>query len=210
MRRGTIRAVAWDVDGTLVDSEPLHHRALVAVSARHGADLTDLPDMAFRGVAIEDVWTLLAPRFPAGTVRADWLAGIMTHYVAHRGELVALPGAVATVRALAARGIAQACVSNSNRPIVDANLDALGIAGAMAFSISLDDVAAGKPDPEPYARAAARFGLPPSAVLAVEDSAAGAASARAAGLPVIVCGPERAAIDADGRVGALDELVALI
>ena len=90
-----------------------------------------------------------------------------------RPGLKPTPGALEAVRALAALGVAQACVSNSGRAIVDANLDALGIRPTMAFSISLDDVSAGKPDPEPYREAARRFALP-GGVAAVEDSGAGA------------------------------------
>ena len=53
------RAVAWDLDGTLIDSEGLHQRALIETSAAFGADLSDLPDEAFRGVHMRDVWATL-------------------------------------------------------------------------------------------------------------------------------------------------------
>lgn len=196
-----LTAVAWDVDGTLVDSEPLHHRALVLASAGFGADLSDLSEQAFRGIHMHDVWAALRPRLPPSLGEAEWLAAIEDRYVAERGALVAMPAAVATVRALAARGVPQACVSNSGRRVVDANLDALGLTGLMAFSISLDDVVAGKPDPEPYRAACRRLGLPPAAVVAVEDSAAGAAAARAAGLFTVGYLP------AGGGFGAVDAVI---
>ena len=60
-----ISAVAWDIDGTLVDSEPLHHHALLEASADFNVDLGDLPPLAFRGVHMEDVWSKLRSRFPA-------------------------------------------------------------------------------------------------------------------------------------------------
>lgn len=204
----TIRAIAWDVDGTLVDSEPLHHRALLQGSAAFGVDLSDLPDQAFRGVHMGDVWQILRPRLPSGLAEADWLAAINRHYVAHRHELAAVPGAVETIRNIAARGLPQVCVSNSAREIVDANLDALGVADAMAFSISLDDVVAGKPDPWPYAEACRRLGLAPAAVLAVEDSQTGVTSALAAGLHCAALGL------ADGAgyqpIAELSELLGLV
>ena len=53
------RAVAWDVDGTLIDSEGLHQRSLIEAGAEFGVDLSDLPDEAFRGVHMRDVWTAL-------------------------------------------------------------------------------------------------------------------------------------------------------
>ena len=178
----SIRAIAWDVDGTLVDSEPLHHRALLAGSARFGVDLSDLPDQAFRGVHMGDVWKILEPRLPPTMHEDEWLAAINRHYVDHRHELAAVPRAVETIRGLAKMGLPQVCVSNSGRVIVDANLDALRIAEHMAFSISLDDVARGKPDPWPYSEACRRLGASPVSVLAVEDSQTGITSAVAAGL----------------------------
>ncbi len=179
------RAVAWDIDGTLIDSEPLHHRALLAACRDLGTDLSDLPDQAFRGIHVGDVWKAISPRLPVEVAQAEWLARINDHYVAHRDSLVALPGAVATIRALATLDVLQVCVSNSSRSVVDANIDALGIADALAFSLSLDDVARGKPDPEPYRRARERLGVAPDEMAAVEDSLSGVRSARAAGLYVV-------------------------
>lgn len=177
-------AVAWDIDGTLVDSEPLHHRALIAASADLGSDLSDLPDQAFRGIHMPDVWRILQPRLPEGLTEEAWIGAIERIYVAERHTLTPIPGARETIAALAARDIPQVCVSNSSRTVVDANLDALGIARHIAFSISLDDVVEGKPAAEPYARAAFRLGFAPRRVVAVEDSLSGIRSAHAAGLYV--------------------------
>ena len=204
------RAVAWDLDGTLIDSEGLHQRALIETSAAFGADLSDLPEEAFRGVHMRDVWTALRPRFPNGVERQTWLAAIERFYVARARSLAPTPGALEAIAALAALGVAQACVSNSGRAVVDANLDALGIRQTIAFSISLDDVSAGKPDPEPFREAARRFALPAAAVVAVEDSAAGARSAREAGLYVVGYAPEgRAFVGCDRSIAKLMEVVAL-
>lgn len=131
-------------------------------------------------------------------------------YVAHAPSLSPIPGAIEAVRALGQRGVAQACVSNSGRAVVDANLDALGIRPEISFSISLEDVSAGKPDPEPFREAARRFALPAGAVVAVEDSGAGARSAHAAGLYVVGYAPEGTAfVGSDRSVAKLMEVVAL-
>ena len=114
------------------------------------------------------------------------------------------------MRELAARGVAQACVSNSGRRIVDANITALGIGKMIAFSLSLEDVSAGKPDPEPYREAARRLGAEPQAVVAVEDSGAGARSARAAGLYVVGYSPSgEPFIGSDRSIVKLTEVLAL-
>ena len=110
-----IAAVAWDLDGTLVDSEPLHQQALLAACRRWGVDLSDLPEDAFRGIHMPDVWGMIGARFPASLESAVWMEEIETHYVAQRHRLAPLAGAVETVRAIAALGLPQACVSNSSR-----------------------------------------------------------------------------------------------
>jgi len=204
------RAVAWDIDGTLIDSEPLHQRALIAASAGLGADLSDLEPDAFRGVHAPDIWTALRPRFSAGEQFKTWLAGIEGYYVSHAGELEPIPGAIEAMRELAARGVAQACVSNSGRRIVDANIRALGIDKIIAFSLSLDDVSSGKPDPEPFREAARRLRARPEETVAVEDSGAGARSARAAGLFVVGYSPSGEAFaGADRSIAHLAEVPAL-
>lgn len=210
MSRPSLKAVAWDIDGTLIDSEPLHHRALLAACRALGSDLSDLPDQAFRGIHMGDVWKLVSPRLAVEVTEAEWAALIDTHYTENRASLIALPGAVATIRALEKLGVAQACVSNSSRSVVDANIAALGIADAIAFSFSLNDVTAGKPDPEPYRRACARLGLPPESVVAVEDSRSGALSARAAGLFVVGYTPTGGGFEAvDLEIDRLEDLLAL-
>ena len=204
------RAVAWDIDGTLIDSEPLHQGALVAASATLGADLSDLEPEAFRGVHARDIWRTLTPRFLPDTKFETWIAAIEGYYVAHAGELEPNPGAIEAMRALAARGVAQVCVSNSGRTIVDANIKALGIGGIIAFSLSLDDVSSGKPDPEPFRQAARRLGVEPQTTVAVEDSGAGARSARAAGLFVVGYAPSgEAFVGADLSIAHLAEVAVL-
>jgi HAD superfamily hydrolase (TIGR01509 family) len=204
------RAVAWDIDGTLIDSEPLHQRALVAASTALGVDLSDIEPETFRGVHAIDIWKAIKPRFPPGSLFKTWIAAIEDHYVAHVGALEPNPGALEAMRELATRGVVQACVSNSGRAIVDANIEALGIGRIIAFSLSLDDVSSGKPDPEPYREAARRFALQAAEVVGVEDSRAGARSARAAGLYVVGYSPSgEPFVGSDRSIVKLMEVLAL-
>jgi HAD superfamily hydrolase (TIGR01509 family) len=183
-----IRAVVWDIDGTLIDSEPAHHAALMQVSARYGAPVAE-DDRQFLGMAMENVFDVLTPDYPASLTRQAWLDEIVAVYVADAARLMPLPGAREAVQALKRAGAPQACVSNSARRIVDANLAALALGDAFAFAIAREDVTRGKPDPEPYALACRRLGVAPSEALAVEDSDVGAASASAAGLRVLRVDP---------------------
>lgn len=183
-----IKAVAWDIDGTLIDSEPTHHSALMQVSARYGVEIAR-DDARFVGVAMEDVWEILRPLYPLSLKHEAWSEEIVAAYVACVASLTPLKGAREAVAALARAGVRQAAVSNSARRIVEANLARLNLGPTFEFAIAREDVANGKPDPEPYALACVRFRLAPFEVLAVEDSAAGAASARAAGLQVLKVEP---------------------
>jgi HAD superfamily hydrolase (TIGR01509 family) len=180
-----IRAVAWDIDGTLIDSEPTHHAALMQISARYGVAVA-LDDPRFVGIAMEGVWETLRPLYPNTLSREQWLDEIVTAYVGAAAALTPFAGAHEAIAALAQAGVRQACVSNSVRRVVEANLALLDL--PFEFAIAREDVNQGKPDPEPYALACRRFGLAPGEVLAVEDSDAGAASARAAGLRVLRVG----------------------
>lgn len=205
-----IRAVAWDIDGTLVDSEPRHHRALLAASRDLGVALDDLPDQAFLGVHMLDVWEALRDRYPPSVACDGWLEMINVSYVADLQPLVPMPGALEAVAELHRRGIAQICVSNSNRAVVDANIAALGIGHVLVGSISLDDVTAGKPDPEPYLRACGILGLDPHSVAAIEDSVTGITSAKSAGLRVFSYGDEAPSSTVGSHCRRLSDLPSLL
>ncbi|HWH82504.1 MAG TPA: HAD family phosphatase [Burkholderiaceae bacterium] len=191
----TLRAVAWDVDGTLADSEPLHAAALQAVCAGCGVDLDDVAADAFVGVSITDVWRTIGRRFgaalgsDAAAREAAFYAAVCDSYVARLADLRPRPGAREAVRWLERRGIAQCAVSNSHARIVHANLKALGLAESLRFSLSLEEVEAPKPAPAPYRQACERLALRPAQVAAVEDSESGLASAVAAGLVALFVGP---------------------
>jgi HAD superfamily hydrolase (TIGR01509 family) len=179
-------AVAWDIDGTLVDSEPLHHEALVVACGRFNVDISDLPDDRFIGRNLLDVWATLKPRFPSETDRSDLIGSINAYYASNAsGRLAIMPGARDIIRALHRAGIPQVAVSNSNRIVVDANLKAFDLDQIITWSLSLDDVARGKPDPMPYRMAADYLRLSPPTIIAVEDSETGIASARSAGLNAV-------------------------
>ncbi len=184
-----VRAIAWDIDGTMLDSEPLHHRALVTVSGRYGVDIA-LDDDRFVGVGLDHVWVALKHRYPAELTQSHWVNGIISAYLADTASLAIYDGLIDTVAAFHRIGIVQCCVSNSARAIVDANIARLGIVDLIAFSISRDDVTRPKPDPEPYAQACQRMGIAPANVLCIEDSISGSTSAIAAGCQLLRYGKD--------------------
>lgn len=193
-------ALAWDVDGTLVDSEPLHLEALLRVSSSHGIDISDFGPTQFVGIAIHDVWRQLAPRFGSklATSTSDgfkrFCRSINEQYLARAHTLQPMSGSLETLQWLKQRKLPMCAVSNSNAPIVHANLRAIGADHFFDFVITLDDVTQPKPHPEPYARACSDLGLAGPQVLAVEDSASGLQSAKAAGLTVLLVAGLSAAV----------------
>ena len=82
-----IEAIAWDVDGTLIDSEPTHLKALLATCTAHRVDISDLADDAFVGVSLHGVWEAIGARFPASLGRDAWIGEINGHYAGLSGDI---------------------------------------------------------------------------------------------------------------------------
>ena len=176
------RAVAWDIDGTLIDSEPLHERALLAVCENHIGNIDEIDAESFIGTHMHDVWRILKPKFPAALNRAQWLYETEAYYIAHIDQATPTPGARTIIHHLAEAGVPQIFVSNASRTVVDANLDRIGVRDLGLPSISLNDVPHGKPDPAPYLAACKRLDVNPAQCIAVEDTLTGCCSAHSAGL----------------------------
>jgi HAD superfamily hydrolase (TIGR01509 family) len=121
-----------------------------------------------------------------------------------------LPGAVEAVRRLASAFVL-GLASSSNRELIDAVLDAGGITGLFAATVSSEEVAAGKPAPDVYLEAARRLGRAPVECVAIEDSHSGIRSAKAAGMrcvaiPNLHFPPGDALAEADVVLGSLEQL----
>lgn len=200
----SVRAVAWDIDGTLVDSEPLHLYALQETCRRYGVSIDDLPDDEFIGVNLFGVWDVLKERHPESVSMQEWIHELNRFYDSNAKMLKPIPGAREVVGKLSESGFIQVAVSNSHRRVVDANLEAVGLTKQMQFSLSLDDVPIGKPDPTPYRMVLDALKLTPNQVIAVEDSPSGVSSAAAAGLTVF--GLSNGKTDLSGADYTIDRL----
>lgn len=182
-------AVVLDCDGTLVDTQARWDRACAAVCALHGVSPDAADRLALVGLHLPEL----------GRALARLLGRPAAHRALARqvGELVeeglaegvsAMPGAVAFVTRLAAdRPLA--VVSNSPRHAVLRHLRHIGLADAFELVLGSDDVERPKPAPDLYRTACARLRVPPRGAVAVEDSAVGVRSARAAGLYVVAVAP---------------------
>ena len=184
-----MKAVLFDMDGTLVDSEKLWDIAMRELYARHGGVLTAEVRESTVGGSSESVIRLvyadlgLEPDPVEMAATADWLHDIT-------GELfdAGLPwcdGARELLDDLAGAAVPMALVTNTRRMLTERALNSIG---RHYFTVSVcgDEVQRGKPAPDPYRQAAQLLGLDPAYCLAVEDSVTGAASAEGAGCPVLV------------------------
>lgn len=173
-------ALLFDMDGTLIDSEPMWHEQMRAFARLHRIEWT----------ADDAHWTTGRPmvewaermRDRGVTTDAASIISAVAGAVAElvRDEVPWLPGSLALLERVAADGIPAALITNATAENARALL-AAAPSGALRFAISADDVERSKPDPEPYARAIERLGADASACIAFEDSGSGARSATAAG-----------------------------
>lgn len=188
-------AVLWDMDGLLVDSEPLWTVAQHELAARFGGVFTPAMKAAIVGTRLDVsaplLLELLGRPVTDGAVAetGEWLLARMVQLFAR--PLPLQPGAAALLAAVDEAGIPQALVSSSYRVLVDAVL-AHGV-GPFATTLAGDEVVRAKPDPEPYLTAAARLEVDPARCAVLEDSPAGIAAGEAAGCAVVAV-PSLAAV----------------
>ena len=182
-----LAAVLWDMDGLLVDSEPLWTVAEVALAEQLGGRWSDQLKAAIAGTRLDVAVPAILEHYGQPTDPAtvgwasDWLLKRMVELYAENPPLMG--GVPELLQALDEAGVPQALVSSSYRVLVDAVL-AHGY-GPFAVSISGDEVTHGKPHPEPYLTAAARLGVDPVSCVVLEDSSAGVLSGEAAGCAVV-------------------------
>jgi len=180
-----IEAVLFDMDGTLVDSEGTHHRALSDVLDGLGLAKPAGFDAAMTGQSLRAVYDHLVAEAGLPLSYAELATAKYRAFLDRIGELHWRPGAQQALAAVAEAGCAFAVVTNSDRMLLDASLKVLGLTRPDLTTVSRNDVREGKPQPEPYLRAAWLLGLAPARCLVVEDSQAGATAGLAAGMTVI-------------------------
>ncbi|UBQ04102.1 MULTISPECIES: HAD family hydrolase [Curtobacterium] len=174
-------AVLWDMDGTIIDTEPIWQQSQVELTDRYGAEWTHEDGLSLVGSGLERSGEILRDR--GVDMEVEEIVLWMTDYVTQRlqgGELPWRPGARELVEELHDRGIPTALVTMSRRTMALVTADAVGARGFRVV-VAGDDVDRPKPYPDAYLAAAAQLGVDPTACVAIEDSATGVASAVASG-----------------------------
>lgn len=204
---GRFRAAVFDMDGLLLDSEPMWHDAERELLERHGDTFSDADREASHGRALVDTAIAYAARLgvTAAAIEAEIGEIMLAHYLAG-APLHA--GARALVEGLAGR-IPMAVASNTSAVLVRQALDAVGL--AIPVVVSGMDMGRPKPRPDVYAEACRALGVAPGDAIAFEDSPMGVTAAATAGLFVVGV-PERADVDlvvagAHAVLGSLAEIV---
>jgi len=209
---GRYRAVIFDMDGLLLDTETQWHAAEVDLFARHGGTFTWDDKMAVIGTNYEFTSAYFADRLGLSRERGPELVQEMLELMHERVRRAvdARPGAVELVARLReVDGIALGLASNSPRFLVDDALATAGMTGAFEVIVTSDDVAQAKPAPDIYLLACERLGVAPAEAVALEDSASGMTAAKAAGLTVIGV-PQYAETDASAADRVVDSLEDLL
>ncbi len=196
-----IEAVLWDLDGTLVDSEPIHGRAFRKAVRDLGLVLPDTFGPSLIGQSDDAVHALLC-ECGLSCDLMSWRRAKWRHYALMSGDLALRSGVQPVIDELIDLGMAMAVVSNSTREEVDLNLSSTGLCALVRFSLSRTDVAQPKPSPEGYLKAADRLGVAPSRCLVIEDSPVGARAGVAAGAKTIFH-PQRPVVRTRRPDGAL-------
>ena len=179
-----MRAVVFDWDGTLVDSESLNLATWVSQLAAVGYQPSREELDQIAGRTFPDCLSYFSARatMDVAAFERGWRAEIDRRV---RAELVIFKDSVACLKAVRAAGIPVAVATQTPRHQLDLGLRLSRLASLVTVSVCREDVARPKPAPDVYLEACARLGLPAGDCLAVEDSPVGARSARSAGLAVL-------------------------
>ncbi len=217
-------AVVLDMDGVLIDTEPVWRAAETDVLAGLGIALSESDVLDSTGQPVEELIPIWRQRSPSGgagpgaaltgaSLTGASLTGasltdaevaglVIDQVIAHvKAEGQPMPGVTAAIALVERCGLRLAIASSSPRRLIDAVCDRLGLGGIDVRCSAMDE-ARGKPAPDVYLTAARRLGVAPASCLAVEDSLNGLVSARTAGM-ICVAVPDPL-LAADPRYGAAD------
>ena len=197
-----IKAAVFDLDGVLIDSEPVWEQVRRGLVAERGGHWAPDAQRTIMGMSTQEWARYLSEDLGVG-LPPDEVAALVVDRMAarYREHLPLLPGAVEAVHRLAARwplGLA----SSSPPVLIETVLEAAGLRSYFQVTMSTEQVRHGKPAPDIYLAVTARLGVPPAACAAVEDSSNGLRSAAAAGLHVIAIPHPRYPPDPDALAAA--------
>jgi HAD superfamily hydrolase (TIGR01509 family) len=214
MNKDDIKAIIFDFDGVIVDSEPIHEKAELQTCLEFGMKVPQSEWVHFRGTKIEDIFSFVSRKYGTGQ---EPIEKMIEHKIAlylslALSELQLIPGVQDFLTSLKQNGKYRLALTTSGRFVQQENiLNKFGLTHFFEIIITSDDCRLGKPNPEPYLITTKKLGERPENCLVIEDSDNGIRSAKAAGC--LACGitntfPEEKlrSVGADMVIKKLDEL----
>jgi HAD superfamily hydrolase (TIGR01509 family) len=179
------KAVLWDMDGTLIDSEPHWMRSERELAARHDAEWTDEDGKSLVGLSLKASSKIFKDKLGL-KMSSDEVIQALTTSVSEglKKEIIWRPGAKELLKQLRRNGVKTALVTMSLRSMALQVVEAIEF-DAFDIVVAGDDVIHGKPHAEPYLKAASLLGVAPKDCVAFEDSISGILSAEAAGTKAV-------------------------
>ncbi|GHI08074.1 HAD family hydrolase [Streptomyces cellostaticus] len=197
----TARALLLDMDGTLVNSDAVVERVWRRWAEQHGLDGDEVMNVV-HGRQGHASMAVLLPGRPMEQNLAD-NARMLAEETADMDGVVEVPGAAAFLASL--RGVPHALVTSADVALSDARMAAAGLA-LPEVRITAESVGASKPDPEGFLKGAAELGVEPGDCVVFEDSGAGIAAGRAAGMTVVGVGARASSYGPDVVVADLTQV----
>ncbi|MBT2390775.1 HAD-IA family hydrolase [Streptomyces sp. ISL-1] len=197
----TTRALLLDMDGTIVNSDAVVERCWRAWATEHGLD----PDEALKVVHGRQGYATMAALLPDRPMEQNYADNrvMLAEETADTEGVVPVAGAPAFMAAIA--GLPHALVTSADEVLAQARMTAAGLPMPQT-RVTAERVGASKPDPEGFLKGAAELGFAPADCVAFEDSEAGIAAARSAGMRVVGVGPRASALAPDVHIQDLTRL----
>lgn len=208
-----MKAVVFDLDGLMIDSQPFWQAAQLEVFPQVGASITRQDTVDTTGMRVNEIVQMCYARSPWDSISCDEVSDLIIKRVT---ELVkehkpAMPGLSHAIKVCQQQGLKLAIASSSPLTLIKATIEALKLQGVFSVKTSGGSLRFAKPHPEVYLNACDALGVEPQECVAIEDSFIGLLSAKAAQMKTIVI-PERSAahqqrfVIADRRLASLEEL----
>jgi len=183
-----LKAVIFDMDGVIVNSEPVYEKVELEIFRQLGIDISVSERYAYVGMKTDDMWEVIKQRFAVQQTVEELTrleAEKFREHIKINGGIHPIPGAVELIKELHREGMALAVASSALKEDVYAIIETLDLDRYFSYKVSGCDVENGKPAPDIFLRAVELLGLKPEECVVIEDSENGVRAARAAGIKCV-------------------------
>ena len=180
------KGILFDLDGVLINSEPVHEFTLLELSERFGRRFKDAELLPFKGLPERSMARAFQRIFPNLTLSIDEIIGLRLEQLRrHFDRIEMIPGALSFLQKARAEGFHLGLTTSAPRSMQVLACETFALSSYFEAVITGDDIELGKPDPEPYVRTAAKLALQTNECMVVEDAVNGVLSGKAAGCFVV-------------------------